>query len=42
MDLSISQRKIRERQKRGSSPEAQQKKWRLFQTKQKQETTQGL
>lgn len=35
MDLSISQRKIRERQKRsgGSSPEGQ-KKWRLFQKKQ--------
>jgi len=35
MDLSISQRKIRERQKRGSSPEGQ-KKWRLFQGKQKE------
>jgi len=36
MDLSISQRKIRERQRRGSSPEGQ-KKWRLFQGKQKAE-----
>ena len=35
MDLSISQRKIRERQKRGSTPEGQ-KKWRLFQGKQKE------
>jgi hypothetical protein len=36
MDLSISQRKIRERQKKSSSPEGQ-KKWRLFQGKQKEE-----
>jgi hypothetical protein len=33
MDLSISQRKIRERQRKSSSPEGQ-KKWRLFQGKQ--------
>lgn len=36
MDLSISQRKIRERQKRGGSSPEGQKKWRLFQKERKE------